>query len=438
VARLASEDPLTGLPNRRVFRATLEKLCAATWSEINGTPTVFSVLFLDLDRFKIVNDTLGHKVGDLLLRSVAERLRNQLGEGLALARLGGDEFAIVVPHLTSRPTLIALANALSEVVCEPYEIDGHHIRTSVSIGIAIAPQDGTTADDLLMASDLALYAVKANGRGTHKFYERSMNEEVEVRRQIENDLREAVERNAFELHYQPIIDLRRHAISEFEALVRWRHPEKGLVPPSLFIPIAEDTGLILRLGEWVLREACQAALRWPEDIAVAVNLSPVQFSVPNLADTIEQVLAETGLPASRLEIEITESLFLDKTDATISTLHRLKALGIRVALDDFGTGYSSLSYLQSFPFNKIKVDRSFVADLGAKKQQSVIVQAIVNIARALGMRTTAEGVETYEQLTFVEALGCNECQGYLFSGPVTSDRIPELMSTLNAKMTLAA
>ncbi len=440
VARLASEDPLTALPNRRVFRATLERLCSemAAALEDSDAPTEFSVLFLDLDRFKIVNDTLGHWIGDLLLRNVAERLKNRLDTDQSLARLGGDEFAVVVPHLTSRPDLSALASALSETVCEPYEIDGHHIRTSVSIGIAIAPQHGTSADSLLMASDLALYAVKANGRGTHRFYDHSMIEEVETRRQIEIDLREAMENDGFELHFQPIVNLHSNEIIEFEALIRWRHPEKGLVPPSLFIPVAEDTGLIIRLGEWVLREACRTALQWPPGIAVAVNLSPVQFSTPSLATMIERVLAETGLPPSRLEVEITESIFLDKTDATLSTLHTLKKLGLRVALDDFGVGYSSLSYLQRFPFDKIKVDRSFIADLGTKCDHAVIVQAIVIIARALGMRTTAEGVETYDQLRFITALGCDEVQGNLLSGPVTADRVPEILDTTSAKAVLAA
>ena len=441
VARLASEDPLTGLPNRRLFQSVLDQLCARTSAEATeaGALPGFAVLFLDLDRFKIVNDTLGHGVGDLLLLQVAERLKARLENGQSLARLGGDEFALVVTEDASRPRLAALANTLSDAVCEPFEIDGHHIRTGVSIGIAVAPQDGTTAEDLLMASDLALYSVKANGRGTHRFYDRSMNEEVKVRRQIEGDLRDAMEREDFELHYQPIIDINRNSVTAFEALVRWRHPEKGLIPPSLFIPIAEETGLIIPLGDWVLREACRTALEWPEHIKVAINLSAVQFTLPDLPARVERILRQTGLSPSRLEVEITESVFLDKSENTLATLHRLKELGIRVAMDDFGTGYSSLSYLQSFPFDKIKVDRSFVAQLGPENKHLVIVQAVVSIARALSMTTTAEGVETNSQLRILEALGCNEFQGYLASKPVTSDKIAALIADgFRAKPSIAA
>jgi diguanylate cyclase (GGDEF)-like protein len=447
VARLASEDPLTGLPNRRVFRSLLDQLCIAPTGQPGSpaapssavAPKPFAVLFLDLDRFKIVNDTLGHRVGDLLLLKVAERLKARLEAGQSLARLGGDEFALVVTEDVSRARLTSLANALSVAVCEPFEIDTHQIRTSVSIGIAVAPDDGRTADDLLMASDLALYSVKANGRGTHRFFDRSMNEEAKVRRQIESDLRDAIERESFELHYQPILDVRRNSITGFEALVRWRHPEKGLIPPSVFIPIAEETGLIVPIDDWVLREACRTALEWPDRIKVAINLSAVQFTVPDLPERVEAILRTTGLPPERLEVEITESVFLDKTDSTLATLHRLKEIGIRVAMDDFGTGYSSLSYLQSFPFDKIKVDRSFVAELGPETKHLVIIQAIVSIARALSMTTTAEGVETPSQLKFVEALGCNEFQGYLASAPVTKDKIPAMIAGgVSMKASIAA
>jgi diguanylate cyclase (GGDEF)-like protein len=441
VARLASEDPLTALPNRRVLRSVIDQLCAGASPEPSGpaAPEPFSVLFLDLDRFKIVNDTLGHRVGDLLLLQVAERLKSRLEAGQSLARLGGDEFALVVTEDVSRPRLAALANKLSDAVCEPFEIDGHHIRTGVSIGIAVAPQDGTTAEGLLMASDLALYSVKANGRGTHRFFDRSMNEEAKVRRQIEGDLRDAIEHEAFELHYQPIVDMHRNSVTAFEALLRWRHPEKGLIPPSLFIPIAEETGLIIPLGDWVLREACRTALEWPDHIKVAINLSAVQFTVLDLPERFERILRETGLAPGRLEVEITESVFLDKTERTLATLHRLKELGIRVAMDDFGTGYSSLSYLQSFPFDKIKVDRSFVAQLGPETQHLVIIQAVVSIARALCMTTTAEGVETDTQRRFLQALGCNEYQGYLASAPVTRDKIPAMIASgFGAKPQIAA
>jgi diguanylate cyclase (GGDEF)-like protein len=440
VARLASEDPLTGLPNRRIFRAALDRFCRIAFSEPGhpNAPRALSVLFLDLDRFKVVNDTLGHMVGDQLLQHIAERLKKANEPGQVLARLGGDEFAIVAPHLDDRQELAALAIRLSDVICEPCEIEGHLIRTSVSIGIAIGPHDGTNADDLLMASDLALYSVKANGRGTHRFFDRHMNEEVKERRQIETDLREAVEQKTFELHYQPIIDLQSNAIAGFEALIRWRHPEEGLVPPTVFIPVAEDTGLILPIGEWVLREACRTAMLWPDDIRVAVNLSAVQFIAPNLVALIEKTLAETGLSPDRLELEITESIFLDKTEATLAILHRLKKFGVRIAMDDFGTGYSSLSYLRRFPFDKIKIDRMFISDLESGADHLVIVQAIISIARALGMITTAEGVETDSQLMLVEALGCNEVQGHFLSEPVPSDRIPKLIAELNVKNALAA
>jgi EAL domain-containing protein (putative c-di-GMP-specific phosphodiesterase class I) len=298
----------------------------------------------------------------------------------------------------------------------------------VSIGIAIGPQDGESVDDLLMAADLALYSVKAGSRGTYKFYEKAMNKELNDRRQMEMDLREAIEHNELELHYQPILNLRTNVITGFEALARWRHPIKGMVPPALFIPVAEDSELILPLGEWALREACRKAAQWPNDLRIAVNLSPKQFTAPNLFHMIEQTLAETGLAPQRLELEITERIFMENNDSTLSTLRRLKELGVRVSLDDFGTGYSSLSYLRSFPFDKIKVDRAFVSDLKDSSEHIVIVQAVVTIARALGMTTTAEGVETEDQQRFLTTLGCDEVQGYLYSAPVPIENVPEIIA----------
>ena len=441
VARLASEDPLTGLPNRRVFRSTLDQLSRRQRPATDDTRqrVEFAVLFLDLDRFKVVNDTLGHRVGDLLLQEVARRLKTVLQATDVLARLGGDEFAVVVPCVESRSALEALANCLTETISHPYEIDGHRIRSSVSIGIAVGPLDGDNADDLLMAADLALYAVKAGARGTYRFYQRSMNEEINDRRQIEMDLREAIERNELELYYQPIIDLRRKVITGFEALARWRHPAKGMVPPAVFIPVAEDSGLILPLGAWALTEACRRAAQWPDDLKIAVNLSPVQFSTPNLFNAIEAILAKTGLAPHRLELEITERIFMEDSEKTLSTLHQLKHLGVRISMDDFGTGYSSLSYLRSFPYDKIKVDRAFVSDLVEGTEHVVIVQAVVSIARALGMTTTAEGVETIGQQEFLTALGCDEAQGYLFSAPVPIDKVPELIAEwTTVRKTLAA
>lgn len=438
VARLASEDPLTGLPNRRVFRTALDQISRPLAIDDGWRKIQFAVLFLDLDRFKVINDTLGHRIGDLLLQEVAKRLKGMLRAADVLARLGGDEFAILVPSVESRAAIEALSNRLVEAVVHPYEIDGYRLRSSISIGIAIGPQDGETPDDLLMAADLALYAVKASNRGTCKFYHASMNRGLADRRQLEMDLREAIERNELELHYQPIINLRRNAVAGFEALARWRHPVQGVVPPEVFIPVAEDTGMILALGEWALMDACRQATKWPDDLKIAVNLSPVQVSLPNLPEMVERVLVETGLEPHRLELEITERVFMENNEKTLSTLRRLKQLGVRIAMDDFGTGYSSLSYLRSFPFDKIKVDRTFVADLGAGTEHVVIVQSVVSIARALGMTTTAEGVETVDQQQFLAALDCDEVQGYLFSGPLPIDRVNEFFSSWAPGRILAA
>jgi diguanylate cyclase (GGDEF)-like protein len=385
-----------------------------------------------------VNDTLGHRIGDRLLQEVASRLKGALPANGMLARLGGDEFAVVMSPVQSRAALERLANSLTELVSQAYEIDGHQIRSSVSIGIAVGPHDGDSADDILMAADLALYAVKAGTQGTCRFYERSMNEEVNERQQVEMDLREAIERGELELHYQPIIDLRRNVITGLEALARWRHPTKGMVSPAVFIPVAEDSGLILPLGTWALTEACRQAAQWPDHLKIAVNLSPVQFSAPNLYDTIKSILAETGLAPHRLELEITERLFMEESEKTLSILHQLKQLGVRISMDDFGTGYSSLSYLRSFPFDKIKVDRTFVSDLVDGTEHIVIVQAVVTIARALGMTTTAEGVETVGQQEFLTALGCDEAQGYLFSAPVPTEQVSKLIADWSAARTLAA
>jgi diguanylate cyclase (GGDEF)-like protein len=434
IAQLASEDSLTGLPGRRVFQSAIEKLSAGTARDGTG----FAVLLLDLDRFKVINDTLGHCVGDILLFEVAQRLTQALRPGDVLARLGGDEFAIVLPSFESRAALGTVADGIGELIGQPYAIDGHRIHSTVSIGIAIGPNDGGNADDLLMAADLALYAVKAGGRGKYRFYESSMNEVVKDRQQTEMDLREAIERGQLHLEYQPILDLRRNVLSGFEALARWQHPTKGLIPPAVFIPLAEDDGLILPLGEWALREACRQAAQWPADLKVSVNLSPVQFSTPNLADMILRTLDETGLEANRLVLEITEGMFIADTRKTLAILHRLKALGVRIAMDDFGTGYSSLSSLRSFPFDKIKIDRTFVSDLGEKTENSVIVQAIIIIARALGMTTVAEGVETIGQQRLLTALGCDEVQGYLYSRSVPIEKVPELIGRWTAETAASA
>ena len=428
VNRLASEDPLTGLPNRRVFRSTLDQMCQDRSAPGSATIGDFALLFLDLDRFKVINDTLGHRVGDLLLREVGKRLQAGLPATNILSRLGGDEFAVIVPTVKSRAALAALADSLVATVAHAYEIDGYQIRSSVSIGIAVGPHDGRNADELLMAADLALYAVKAGNRGTHHFFEASMNHELNERRQIEMDLRVAIERNELELHYQPIVNLRRNAIVGFEALARWRHPVRGMVPPMTFIPVAEDSGLILTLGEWALGEACSQAVKWPDHLIISVNLSPVQLTAPNLVETVERVLTQTGLAPHRLELEITERIFVEKSESTLEKLRRLQRLGIRISMDDFGTGYSSLSYLRSFPFDKIKVDRTFISDLEKGVAHLAIVQAVISIARALGMTTTAEGVETAGQHEFLAALGYDEAQGYFFSRPVPIEKVPEFLA----------
>jgi diguanylate cyclase (GGDEF)-like protein len=442
VTRLASEDPLTGLPNRRVFRSAIEKMIRRDCTE-SDSGSEFAVLFLDLDRFKVINDTLGHRIGDMLLIEVAQRLRQRLRPGDVLARLGGDEFAIVVPSFEGRAGLEAMANSICESIGQAYEIDGHRIRSSVSIGITIGPHDGDNADDLLMASDLALYAVKANGRGTYRFYQRSMNEEVNDRRQIEMDLREAIEHDQLELHYQPIIDLRRNVVTGFEALARWNHSVRGMISPAVFIPVAEDSGLILPLGEWALTEACRQASQWPSHLNISVNLSPVQFSTPNLCEVIERVLSKTQLSPHRLVLEITERIFMADNEKTLVMLYGLKNLGVSISMDDFGTGYSSLSYLRSFPFDKIKVDRAFVSDLGEGSENGVIVQAVIIIARALGMNTIAEGVETASQQRLLSALGCDEAQGYHLGRPVPIEKVPDVIAQWSdekaaAEKTLAA
>jgi diguanylate cyclase (GGDEF)-like protein len=439
VARLASEDPLTGLPNRRVFRATLDDLCRRHRHRWAGADrATFAILFLDVDRFKVINDTLGHRVGDMLLQEVAKRLESTLPASNILARLGGDEFAVIVPDMTSLPDLEAMAKTIVEAVVRSYEIGGYQIRSGVSIGIAVGPRDGDDGDELLMAADLALYAVKADGRGAYKFYNRAMNSDLNDRRELEMNLRDAIERNELELHYQPVIDLNRNVITGFEALARWNHPVKGMVPPAVFIPVAEDSGLIIPMGEWALREACRQAAQWPNDLRIAVNLSPVQILSPNLPEIVQRALSESGLAANRLEIEITERIIMDDTERTLSNLHKLKEIGVRIAMDDFGTGYSSLSYLRRFPFDKIKVDRTFVSDLAEGTEHVVIVQAVVSIARALGLTTTAEGVEIGFQREYLTALGYDEAQGYLFSPAVPISKVPELIAQWNGEASIAA
>ncbi len=416
VEHMARHDALTGLPNRAQLRTRMDEALART-----RRGEQFAVLCLDLDRFKAVNDTLGHPVGDELLRAVTLRLRGLVRETDTVVRLGGDEFAIIQATVAQPDAATALARRLIAELAEPYVIEGHQVVVGASVGIALAPQDGGSADLLLKSADLALYRAKADGRGTWRFFEPEMDARMQARRQLELDLRHALAAGEFHLLYQPLINLASGRVTGFEALLRWRHAERGLVSPADFIPLAEETGLILPLGEWVLREACAEAARWPADVSVAVNVSAVQFASPRLVDAVAEALAASGLPGARLEIEVTESIMLQDTVVTMGVLHRLRGFGIRISMDDFGTGYSSLSYLRSFPFDKIKIDQSFVRDLEKRGDARAIVRAISGLGGSLGMRTSAEGVETPEQFEQLRADGCTEGQGYLFGRPIPGD-----------------
>ena len=425
---MARHDALTGLPNRVLFREEMEKALV----RVARGETV-AVLCLDLDHFKSVNDTLGHPVGDGLLKAVAERLLACVRDTDTVARLGGDEFAILQAGLDKPESAAILAQRLIDDVCEPYDIDGHEVVVGASIGIAIAPSDGDHPDQLLKNADMALYRAKSDGRRLYRFFEREMDARLQARRALELDLRKALADGEFELFYQPLIDLRTESISGFEALLRWNHPERGLVSPAEFIPLAEEIGLIVPLGEWVLREACLEAAKWPRRMKVAVNLSPVQFKRRNLAPAVVRALSASALSANRLELEITESVLLLEDDATVKTLHLLRGLGVRISMDDFGTGYSCLSYLRSFPFDKIKIDRSFVRDLAEKEDCAAIVRAVAGLGASLGITTTAEGVETVEQLAQVRAQGCTEAQGYLFSRPRRACDLPAVFAEQAAR-----
>jgi diguanylate cyclase (GGDEF)-like protein len=431
VTRLASEDALTGLGNRRLFRDELEK-----YAQPQYLSQGFALLLLDLDRFKIVNDTLGHPVGDMLLQVVADRLRNSVRMDNIVARLGGDEFAILLPGATSTKQPEALAERLIEVLSRPYEITAQHIIVGISIGIALAPHDATDPDLLLKAGDMALYAAKAAGRGTYKFFHTSMAEQVRVKRQVEMDLRQAIDNKELELHYQPSLNLKLGTIRGVEALMRWRHPTKGLISPIHFIPVAEETGLIVPIGAWAIKTACLQVKTWSADLKVAVNVSSMQFRSGNLVPTVRNIVADTDFPPERLELEITESVLMQDSQATIDTLHELRALGIKIAMDDFGTGFSSLSYLRSFPLDKIKIDRSFVKDLGASSGDEVIIRSVIEIAKTLNMTTTAEGVETSKQLNQLRDLGCDEAQGYCLSKPLAIDQLPDFIARWSKEATM--
>ena len=414
ITQLAFNDTLTGLPNRTMFQQQLDHAFRA--SEGNGS--LFALHCLDLDQFKVINDTLGHPAGDALLIEAARRVQ-QAARGHFVARLGGDEFVVLQTIGDDRDAIDRLARDILIGMAQPLSVDGNQFVPSTSIGIAIAPQDGVDGETLLRNADLALYRAKEAGRGTYAFFEQSLNERAQQRRQLESDLRQALERGEFELFYQPLFDLERNRICSFEALLRWRHPERGLISPSDFVPVAEDTGLIVPIGAWVVREACARAAAWPEHVRVAVNVSAVQFHRGAVHETVLRALADSGLAPERLEVEITESIFLDGGESTLRLLHALRTLGVRIALDDFGTGYSSLSYLQSFPFDKLKIDRSFIQNLLTRDGAIAIVHAITELANALGIETTAEGVEETAQLMELRAHGCSSVQGYLFSEPMS-------------------
>jgi diguanylate cyclase (GGDEF)-like protein len=428
IAHMARHDSLTDLPNRVLFR---EQLAMALANVHRGER--LAVLYLDLDHFKSINDTLGHLAGDELLQAVARRLQGCLRDTDTVARVGGDEFAIIQTRIKEPDDTAILARRVREAICAPYDIAGHSVITDTTVGISIAPDDGVEPNDLIKNADMALYGAKSDGRGTYRFFEPAMDARMKARRMLELALRQALTAGEFELHYQPLVNLADNRITCCEALIRWHHPERGMIPPADFIPVAEEVGLIVPIGEWVMRQACADAKRWPDDVKVAVNLSAIQVMNQSLVSVVVSALAESGLPARRLEIEITESVLMRNTDTTLSALHRLRELGISISLDDFGTGYSSLSYLRSFPFDKIKIDRCFVSGLPDASDSVAIVRAVAGLAENLNMVTTAEGVETEQQLAQVRALGCTEMQGFLFSKPCSVAEIEKLLNPAPAK-----
>jgi diguanylate cyclase (GGDEF)-like protein len=422
IAHLAHYDGLTELPNRILFRERLDQSLKAL-----RPGEQLAVLYIDIDEFKSVNDALGHPVGDELLKAVADRLRGCLRETDVAARLGGDEFAVIQTAIKDRTETTRLVDVIHSAIRQPFDCIGHLIATDASIGIAVAPGDSVDLDELLKNADLALYGAKGDGRRTYRFFEAGMDQRARARRSLELELRQAISDGGFEAYYQPVVTLEDGKVSSCEALLRWRHPERGMISPAEFIPIAEDSGLINQLGQWVLDTACAEAATWPDHVRVAVNVSPVQFRSRSLALNVAAALAASGLPASRLELEITEAVLIRDDDVALDMLHQLRELGVRIALDDFGTGYSSLSYLQRFPFDKIKIDRSFIGDIAGSGASSSIVQAVVNIAAASGMTTTAEGVETEQQRNLLRILGCTEMQGFLFSPAVSAAEVRRLL-----------
>ena len=422
---LARHDSLTGLANRLLFREELSR--ALRDMPVSGRRV--AILFIDLDGFKAVNDGLGHSAGDALLRTIAARLRNETGDEDRIARLGGDEFAVLTYCDDEERVPVNLGKRIITALTMPADIDGQPVHVGASVGIAVSTDDYRTPEELLKAADMAMYRAKADGRGTVRVFDPSMDACAQARRLLELDLRRALSEGNLRLHYQPLLDLQTGHITGFEALMRWYHPQRGLVSPAEFIPVAEELGLIVALGEWALREACAEAATWPGSVKIAVNLSPIQFLRGAILPAVVSALATSGLSPQRLELEITESVLLDKSERNIEILHQLRALGVRISMDDFGTGYSSLSYLRSFPFDKIKIDQSFVRDLVEDGESRAIVQAITGLGASFGITTTAEGVETDAQFAHLRAQGCDEVQGRLFSMPVPGEVIFDLLET---------
>ncbi len=423
IVHLAHHDALTDLPNRVFLHERLVEAVAAQ----RRSGGLVGLLCVDLDNFKAVNDSLGHAAGDDVLREVAERLRGCVREDELVSRNGGDEFTVLQPRLGSPDEARQLAERLIVELSRPFLVNDQEIVIGASVGISVAPQDGESADLLMRHADMALYRAKAEGRGAARFFEATMDARLQARRSLERDLRLAFAKGELELYYQPLLTAGDERISGFEALLRWRHAERGFVSPTEFIPVAEEIGLIGPITEWVLTTACAEAVGWPGDVKVAVNLSPAHFRKQNPVFAIARALAESGLAPSRLEVEITETVLLNDSESNLAILHQIRALGVRIAMDDFGTGYSSLSYLRFFPFDKIKIDRSFVHELHSNAQCAAIVRAVTSLGASLGVVTTAEGVETVDQMERLRAEGCHELQGFLFSRPVPADEARALL-----------
>jgi diguanylate cyclase (GGDEF)-like protein len=430
--QISRTDPLTGLPNRVLLQEQLEEALART---VYGE--YVALLYIDIDGFKSVNDSLGHRIGDELLKSVVVSLSDCLDETDIIARLGGDEFVVVQTAVKRSEDVIALVTRIYQSIREPHECLGHLVNTDASIGIALASQDGIDVEQLMKNADLAMYSAKEAGRRTYRFFKPEMEVRMKARYSLEIDLRQGIIEGDFEIYYQPIINLQSNQVSGCEALLRWHHPQRGMILPAEFVPVAEETGLINQLGEWVLTTACMQAATWPDHIKLAVNVSPVQFRSDIFALKIVAALAASGLSANRLELEITEAVLIRDDDAALTILHQLRALGVRIALDDFGTGYSSLSYLQRFPFDKIKIDRCFIKDIAEPGGAPCIVQAVVSIATTRHITTTAEGVETERQREILCGLGCTEMQGYLFSPAKPAADLKRLFFSRSAKSVVA-